>query len=200
VVRSDGPIKTAADLSGKTAAVSAIDDLYTISMKTWIDANGGDSSSVKLAEVPMSTVAEAVAAGRLEVGTLTEPFLKDGLDGGRVRLLAYAANAIAPRFLLTAWFAKNDFAQKNPALAAAFVRTLHDAAIYSNAHHAETAPMLARFLDVPVDSITSVGFRVTAGVVLTPQNLKPLMDAAAKYKVIVPEPDPRDLISPAAYH
>jgi NitT/TauT family transport system substrate-binding protein len=200
VVKPDGPIHAAADLTGKTAAVSAIDDLYTISMKTWIDANGGDSTSVKLAEVPMSTVAGAIAAGRLEVGTLTEPFLKDALDAKTVRLLAYSANAIAPRFMLTAWFAKDDFVQREPALAAAFVKSMHDAAVYSNAHHAETAPMIAQFLNVSVESITAVGYRITAGTVLTPALMKPLIDAAARYKVIPVAPDPRDLISPAAYH
>jgi NitT/TauT family transport system substrate-binding protein len=200
VVKPDGPIHTAADLTGKTAAVSAIDDLYTISMKTWIDANGGDSTSVKLAEVPMSTVAGAIAAGRLEVGTLTEPFLQDALDAKTVRLLANSANAIAPRFMLTAWFAKDDFVQRQPALAAAFVKSMHDAAVYSNAHHAETAPMIAQFLNVSVESINAVGYRITVGTVLTPALMKPLIDAAAHYKVIPTAPDPRDLISPAAYH
>ena len=38
VVKADSPLQNAADLNGKIAAVSAIDDLYTIAMKTWIDA------------------------------------------------------------------------------------------------------------------------------------------------------------------
>ena len=200
VIKSDSPIKSGADLNGLTAAVSAIDDLYTIAMKTWIDAHGGDSSTVKLVEIPISTVAASVAAGRVAVGTLTQPFLKDGLDGGTVKLLGYSATAIAPRFTMTAWFARDDFAAKNPALAAAFVRVMHDAAIYSNAHHAETAPMLARFLSLQPQDIASLGDRVTAGTLLTPQLMKPLLDAATRYHVVASAIDPRDLISPVAYH
>jgi NitT/TauT family transport system substrate-binding protein len=199
VVKTDGPIQSAADLNGKTAAVSAIDDLYTIAMKTWIDAHGGDSASVKLAEVPIGTVTEGVASGRVAVGTLTQPFLKAGLDSGRVKLLGYSATAIAPHFTMTAWFARDDFAKKNPALAAAFVRVMHDAAVYSNAHHAETAPMLARFLSVQPQDIAALGDRVTAGTALTPQLMKPLVDAAARYHVVPGPVDPRDLISPVAY-
>jgi NitT/TauT family transport system substrate-binding protein len=198
VVKADSAIKSGADLNGLTAAVSAIDDLYTIAMKTWIDAHGGDSSTVKLVEVPISTVAATVASGRVAVGTLTQPFLKDGLNGGTVKLLGYSATAIGQRFTMTAWFARDDFAAKNPALAAAFVRVMHDAAIYSNAHHAETAPMLARFLSVQPDDIASLGDRVTAGITLTPQLMKPLVDAATRYHV-APPVDSRDLISPAAY-
>jgi NitT/TauT family transport system substrate-binding protein len=199
VVRADAPFKTGADLNGKTAAVSAIDDLYTMAMRTWIDSTGGDSSTVKLVEVPMSTVGGALQAGRLDVGTLTEPFLTDAVTTGKLRLLAHAANAIGPHFTMTAWFAKDDFAQRQPALAAAFVKTLHDAAVYTNAHHDETAPMLAKFLSVPTENVTSMGVRVTAGTSLTPQLLKPLIDAAARYKVIPSASDPRELISTVAY-
>jgi NitT/TauT family transport system substrate-binding protein len=199
VIKSDSPIKSGADLNGLTAAVSAIDDLYTIAMKTWIDAHGGDSSTVKLVEVPMPVASEAIATGRVAFGTLTQPFLKNGIDSGKVKLLAYSATAIAPRFMMTAWFARDDWAAKNPALAAAFVRVMHDASIYSNAHHAETAPMLATFLSVTPQEIASLGDRVTLGTVLTPQLMKPLVDAATRYKV-APPIDSRDLISPAAFH
>jgi NitT/TauT family transport system substrate-binding protein len=199
VIKSDSAIKSGADLNGSTAAVSALDDLYTIAMKTWIDAHGGDSTTVKLVEVPIATVTATVASGRVAVGTLTQPFLKSGLDGGQVKLLGYSASAIAPHFTMTAWFAQNDFATKNPALAAAFVKVMHDAALYTNAHHAETVPMLARFLSVAPVDIASLGDRVTAGTMLTPQLMKPLVDAATKYHV-APPTDARDLISPAAFH
>jgi NitT/TauT family transport system substrate-binding protein len=200
VIKSDSPLKSGADLNGLTAAVSAIDDLYTIAMKTWIDAHGGDSSTVKLVEVPIGVVTEAVASGRVAVGTLTQPFLKDGLDSGRVKLLGYSATAIAPRFMMTAWFARDDFAAKNPVLAATFVRVMRDASIYSNAHHAETAPMLARFLSLQPQDIANLGDRVLLGTTLTPQVMKPLIDAAVRYHVAPGPIDPRDLISPAAFH
>jgi NitT/TauT family transport system substrate-binding protein len=199
VVKSDSPIKTGADLNGLTASVSAIDDLYTIAMKTWIDAHGGDSTTVKLVEVPIGVVADSVASGRFAVGTLTQPFLKNGLDAGHVKLLAYSATAIAQHFTMTAWFARDDFAAKNPALAAAFVRVMHDAAVYCNAHHAETAPMLARFLSLQPQDIASLGDRVLLGTSLTPQLMKPLVDAAARYHVVPGPIDARDLISPVAY-
>jgi NitT/TauT family transport system substrate-binding protein len=199
VVKPDSTIQSGADLNGKVAAVSAIDDLYTIAMKTWIDAHGGDSSTLKIVEVPISTVAESVATGRVAVGTLTQPFLKNSIDSGRVKLLSYSATAIAPHFTMTAWFARADFATKNPQLANTFIRVMREAAIYSNAHHAETAPMLAKFLSLQPQDIPAMGTRVTAGISLTPELLKPLLDAAARYKVVPTAIDPRDLISPIAY-
>jgi len=200
VIKADSAIKSGADLGGLTAGVSAIDDLYTIAMKTWIDAHGGDSSSVKLIEIPMSVAAEGVATGRVAVTTLTQPFLSEGLNAGRVKLLGYSATAIAPHFTMSAWFARADFAAKNPALATAFVRVMRAAAIYSNAHHDETAPMLARFLSIQPQDVAQLGDRVFDGTMLTPQLLKPLVDAATRYHVVPTPIDPRDLISPVAFH
>jgi NitT/TauT family transport system substrate-binding protein len=200
VIKADSAIKSGADLNGLTAGVSAIDDLYTIAMKTWIDAHGGDSTTVKLTEVPMSVAAEGVAIGRVAVTTLTQPFLSQGLNAGRVKLLGYSANALAPHFTMSVWFARDDFAAKNPALAAAFVRVMRAAAIYSNGHHDETAPMLARFLSIQTQDVAQLGDRVYDGTALTPQLLKPLVDAAARYHVLPAAIDPRDLISPAAFH
>jgi hypothetical protein len=77
---------------------------------------------------------------------------------------------------------------------------MHDASVYSNAHHAETLPLLARFLSLQPQDIASLGERVQLGTALSPQLMKPLVDAAAKYHVVPAPVDPRDLISPVALH
>jgi len=69
---------------------------------------------VKLVEVPISTVAATVASGRVAVGTLTQPFLKNGLDGGQIKLLGYSATAIAPRFTMTRGSLRAVFAAIEP--------------------------------------------------------------------------------------
>jgi len=61
VVKADSPLKTAADLNGKSVAVSALNDLYAIGTKAWMDKNGGDSSTIKFLELPISAVADAIA-------------------------------------------------------------------------------------------------------------------------------------------
>src|SRR5208282_2127980 len=47
LVKADSPIKTAADLNGKTIAVSALGDIYALSTLAWMEANGGKAESVK---------------------------------------------------------------------------------------------------------------------------------------------------------
>ena len=42
MVAKDSPIRTAADLNGKTIAINALKDLQQISVQSWIDKHGGD--------------------------------------------------------------------------------------------------------------------------------------------------------------
>ncbi|HEY5341826.1 MAG TPA: ABC transporter substrate-binding protein, partial [Candidatus Aquilonibacter sp.] len=76
IVAVDSPIKTAADMNGKTLGVSALDDLYTLGIKAWMDKNGGDSSTLKIVELPLSAVTAAIVAGRIDAGGSGTPALQ----------------------------------------------------------------------------------------------------------------------------
>jgi NitT/TauT family transport system substrate-binding protein len=47
IVAKNAPYKTGKDMNGKTLGVQALNDLNGLAMDTWIDKNGGDSSTVK---------------------------------------------------------------------------------------------------------------------------------------------------------
>ncbi len=74
VVRSDVPWRTGADLNGKILAVSGINDFLAVAVRTWVDAHGGDSSTLKLIEIPMSASPAAVESGRVDIAAVTGPF------------------------------------------------------------------------------------------------------------------------------
>ncbi len=122
-------------------AVSALNDLFALAMRTWVDAHGGDSSTLKLIEIPMSTAATAIATGRIDAAILIQPFIKPALDGGAVRVIGDPASALGPHHTDSAWFTSVAYARKNPDDVRRFARTIREAADYVNAHHAETAPI-----------------------------------------------------------
>ncbi|MEA2687883.1 MAG: NitT/TauT family transport system substrate-binding protein [Candidatus Eremiobacteraeota bacterium] len=198
LVRADGPVKTAADLNGKVIAVSALNDLYTISTKAWLDQHGGDSSSIKLIELPISAVPEALAQGRIDAGNVLEPELQFALESGKVRVLAHPFDAIARRFLYTAWFTTKDYATKNRDVVDRFTRAMREAAAYTNAHHAETVGLLAEFTKVPA-AVIGKATRSTAGTSIDPREVQHVIDVAYKYKAIPASFDARDLID-SGYH
>jgi len=192
VVRPDSPLHAGADLNGKIVAVSAINDSFSISVRAWVDAKGGDSSTVKLVELPMSAVTAALTAGRIDAAVLIQPFLSPALTSGTVRSLGDPVSATGTHHTDSAWFTTVDYTQKNPDVVNRFMRTIRDGAIYVNAHPAETAGILTKFAMVQSSDVGKI--RVLQGWKLDPANLQPLIDAAARYKFIPERFEARDLI------
>jgi NitT/TauT family transport system substrate-binding protein len=196
MVRSDSPAKTGADLNGKIVAVSAIGDLYALTVKGWVDQHGGDSTTLKLVEVPLSAVPAALAAGRIDAGCLEEPEVSEALADGKSRVLGRLFDSIAPRFMYTGWFATLDWTTQNRALLGRFRAALRDAANYTNAHKNETVDLSSKFTLID-PKIVAKGTRVTAATALDPKLIQPVIEACAKYKFIAAAFDARDMIDPA---
>jgi NitT/TauT family transport system substrate-binding protein len=183
VVRADSPIKTAADLNGKTLAVSALNGIYTLSTRAWMDANGGDSTTLHEVELPIGAVAEAVVSGRIASGALIDPELAEALAAGKVRVLTYNYTAIAPLFMYAGWFCTADYLVKNHATVAAFARAMREAATYVNAHPLETIPLLAKFTANDPERIAKMHHSAYA-TTLDPKLIQPVIDLCARYKNI----------------
>ena len=60
---------------------------------------------------------------------------------------------------------------------------MHDAAVYCNAHQSETVDMIAQFANLDPNVVRRMA-RVTFAEYLTPAEIQPLVNVAAKYKVI----------------
>jgi NitT/TauT family transport system substrate-binding protein len=193
LVRSDSPFKTGADLNGKTVAVSSLSDLYTIATRQWVDRHGGDSSTLKLIEMPISSVAPALEAGRIDAGCCIEPELQAALGDAKVKVLCAPCDAIAPEFLYTGWFTTAEYAEKNRAVVDAFTRTIREAAAFTNAHRAATDEAMSKFSSVPVATMRKMR-RVTNATSLDVKSIQPLVDAAARTKLIAKPFDAKELL------
>lgn len=193
LVKRDGPLRTAANLNGKTVAVSALNDLFSLATKLWVDRNGGDASSLKLVELPVSAVGDALALGRIDAGGVGSPELEDALDSGKARILATMYDAIAPAFLYTGWFTTVDYARRNPQIVRGFATAMRAAATYTNGHPGATVASLAKFTGIDATKIAKM-HRVANGTALDPALIQPLIDDAARYNAIPARFDARELL------
>jgi NitT/TauT family transport system substrate-binding protein len=193
-VRVDSPYRKATDLNGKTFGVYGIGDIYTIANRVWMQRNGGDASSVKLVEFPISTMVAAIETGRVDAATMNEPALQVALASPKLRLLAHPFAEIAPRFLYTAWFASTSYVNDNPAVIAAFQKGLREAATFCNAHHEQTADDIAQFTSIDPATIRKMA-RVDQGTDLDPRLVQPVIDAMAAFKDIAAPFDARTLLA-----
>lgn len=194
VVR-DSPLRTARDLDGKVIGTQSLQDLNAVAMRAWIDANGGDSGSVRILEVPSSAAVTALTAHRVDAMALSEPLLGEALATGEVRVFAHPQDAIAKRFEAQAFVAMRGFVAQHRDSMARFARAMHDSAVYNNTHLAQTVDLVASFTRVPPDVIAH-SVRAVDAEYAEPRHIQPLIDATAKYGLIASPFPAEDIISP----
>lgn len=195
VVAAGSAIRTAADMNGKTLGVSSLDDLYTLGIKLWMDKNGGDSTTLKIVELPLPAVTDAIASGRIDAGGSATPSLQAALDSGKVRVLSYMFDAIAPEFMYTGWFANKNYVASHLGIMRNFSGAERQAAAYVNGHPAETVDVLSKFTAISPDVISKMT-RAQMGTTLDPKLIQPVVDVCVRYKVIPSPIDAAQMIAP----
>ena len=193
LVKSDSPMKKAADLNGKTIAVGALNDIHSLAAMAWMDKNGGDSSTVKFTEIPISEIPIAISQGRVLAGSVNEPVLSAALESGQVRSLGAHFGGIAPRFMYTAWFTTKTYASANPAVVKNVGQTLRKASDYVNGHHAQTIDLIAKFTSLEPAQVQKMT-RVEQGTALDPRLVQPVIDTMVKYKFLAQPIDAKDIL------
>ncbi|HXF35293.1 MAG TPA: hypothetical protein VN603_12040, partial [Candidatus Acidoferrales bacterium] len=86
------------------------------------------------------------------------------------------------------------YAAKNRDLIGRFVRVLRQSSEYTNRHPDETVDLLASFTGMEPATIRRMA-RAIAGTSLEPREVQPMIDAAAKYKLIEKPFPAREFIS-----
>jgi NitT/TauT family transport system substrate-binding protein len=196
LVKKDSPLQTAADLNGKIHGTTGVRDLSSLALFSWMDQHGGDSKSLKVVETPYSVIGAALEEGRVDVGTLLQPFLASALASGRVRVFANSYQGIAPRFVHSVWVTTPAWAEANADTARRFARVMRESQTYCNAHRTETASLLAQNSGADLDAILRGGRVSFTQAFADPKDLQPLIDVAVKYGAIDKRFDAVDLLSP----
>jgi NitT/TauT family transport system substrate-binding protein len=183
LARPDSPIKTPADLNGKTVGVGSLTDMFSLTMRAWMDKHGADPSSLKMVEIPISALGAAIAEGRVDAGAANEPILSGALATGKVHLVSRMVDAIAPRYMFTAWCAMRSWADANRSACERFARVVRESATYINAHPAETVADISKFTGIDSAVIRRMQ-RTEAATTLDPAEVQPVIDLIAHFKEI----------------
>lgn len=195
LVAADGPVHSPVDLDGKTVSSSALNDILATSIKGWVDLKGGHSDTLQFVELSgAQQVGAALDAGRIAAAGVANPTLAGLLATGRYRNIGDPSIGIAPRFLATAWISSPDYVAKNPAVVRSFTAVLAKADAFANAHAEATAPVLAKYSGIELATVQRMR-RTQFSAALDPQDIQPVIDAAAKYKAIPKGFPARDIIA-----
>ena len=188
IVAANGPIKTAKDFNGKTIAGTALRSIDTIAVFTWIDRNGGDSTSVKWVELPQSAMGEAVATGRVDGAIPSEPALSESLATGRVRGIVNAYNSLG-RVMVSGVFTTEDWANQHADAARKVERVINAAAAWAVKNPEAAAKILQKDEKMTVTRAHEYHART-----LDPAFIQPVLDGALRYKFMTRPMNAREII------
>ena len=183
IVAPKSTFKTARDLAGKTLGVTTLQDFNMLATLAWIDQNGGDPAQVKFVEIPPPAIAAAIEAGRIDGAPVFEPAYTGAVSSGRARVGAYVYNAIGKHYTGAALFANAKWVADHRDTVDRFNRVMLEANQYVAAHESETIPLIAQFVGIDQALLLKMHHPGRA-TYLEAADVQPLIDLAAKYKII----------------
>lgn len=200
LVAKDSPIKSARDLSGKTIGSASLGDFFSMLDAAWIDANGGDSKTVKFLELPAPTLPEALVAGRVDAGSVPEPILSDAVKSGKCRILGHPNDVIGKLSIVTAYFCTSSFAEQNVDALRRFRAAMDQSVAYVRGHRDEMNAIVSKFTGVDVKRVASMNSTLaTSANLKDPRLTQSTIDIAAKYHAIPKAFSVREMIDPNVF-
>jgi NitT/TauT family transport system substrate-binding protein len=183
IVPKDSSIRSGRDLNGKVVSAASLNDVSILGARTWIDKTGGSDASVQFVETTGPQAGVALDTGRVSAAILVNPILAQMMGTGKYRALTDPIAPLGSRVLEAAWFTTTDFAAKNPDVIRKFSSVLAAASAYCNQHPDQTVGLLASFAKFDPDVIAHMT-RDKYDLKLTPTDIQPVVDAAAKFGMI----------------
>jgi ABC-type nitrate/sulfonate/bicarbonate transport system substrate-binding protein len=150
---ASSPIKTVADLKGKTVAVNGFETSGHLWLKTALAKAGLAESDVTIVPIPFPAMAESLRSGKIDAGEFPQPF--DALlhKEMQVTKIFAAKDAIPTDEELIVLVAKDDFLKANATAVKAFLEDLHAATKFYLEHPQEARQILidTKMVRVPAD-------------------------------------------------
>jgi NitT/TauT family transport system substrate-binding protein len=196
VVPKTSRVRSAADLKGKTIGTTSLGDILAQSTLAWLDQHGGDSTTVHLVEIPPAAIAAALQTGRVDAATLAEPHLSEALGDGSVVVFAKIFDAIAPRFIESAYFAMPAYIEAHQDVTVRFAKAILAGNVFANEHPDRTAPWLVDSAKVDLASVKRSRREVFA-TTIDPAQIQVVIDALLRMKAIDAGFNAAQMISPA---
>jgi NitT/TauT family transport system substrate-binding protein len=151
----------------------------------WLDQRGVDHSTLKYVEIPAAATLAAMTQNQVVASTVSEPFFSADMNSGKVRILGYPYSALGRHFATAVLFADTAWVETHRDVVTRFLKATQEASAYVAAHENsdELRMLMAQYAGVDPDAIKNQR-SPGRGVILAPGDLQPVIDYAAKYKVI----------------
>lgn len=149
-VMDNSPIKTIADLKGKTVGISVIGGGTQGPFNMLLKQNGVDpAKDIKLVEVGFAVSEAALRQGRVDAVNMNQPFAAHAEAKGGIRKL-FSLNQAMPNIVHILEACRADFVDKHPDIARAYVRDITLGMKKALANREETLKVDSEVLKAPI--------------------------------------------------
>lgn len=182
LVPKGSPIKTARDLNGKTIATSNLKGLGYVGARLWIDANGGDSSTVRFIEMTFDLMPAMLQTHQVDAAMIAEPAMQRAWPTSTN--LGYAYDAIGSTVLISGWAATTSWVDQHRATGRRFNDALIEAEEWCDRNGDKAATIASRYLKMDTATIRAMSHAPYPERRNAIPLAQPLIDAAYKYGVL----------------
>jgi ABC-type nitrate/sulfonate/bicarbonate transport system substrate-binding protein len=150
-VKADSPIRTIADMKGKSVGLNVLGSGIYGPMALLLKKNGVDpEKDVKLVETGFPGSEDAIRAGRVDVGVLNQPFAARAEAKGGLRKL-FSLQDQQQNIVHILEVCRKAFIDRNPGAARAYVRDLTAGMKKAVADRPETMKVVSEVTRAPVE-------------------------------------------------
>ncbi|MGP3920786.1 ABC transporter substrate-binding protein [Nonomuraea sp. 10N515B] len=154
----DSPIKTAKDLEGKTINVNVLRNFQELALTQVLKANNVDPASIKYVPVTFQNIMTSWKSGQIDAAYLGEPMVTAATASMGARKILDPASGPAAEFPISGYVSTQEWYDKNPKVAAAFQRAIHNAAKLMENNREAVAKVLPTFTQIDAATAATVTF------------------------------------------
>lgn len=191
LVGPDSDITSVEDLAGATFAVTTVENIAEVNIRTTLREAGVDDGDIEFVEVPFPEMNAAVEAGEVDVAWQAEPFVTLGEQAGLVNI-ADPMYGTMPSMPLAGMFASGAWIEENPDLAEAFQRALQRSLDESGDEEAMRTAIEAN-TETPPEILPDLAL-ANWNAELDTDKLQTVAELATEYGLLDEEPDLDELI------
>jgi ABC-type nitrate/sulfonate/bicarbonate transport system substrate-binding protein len=155
MVEQDSPIRSYADLAGKTVAINTVGNVLEVTLRAALTEHGVDSSRVEYLEVPFPDMLAALDAGRVDAVFVTPPF-ETIAQSGDYRAIGFPFVDVRPDLVFAGYFVSREWAERNPEVLERFLAALRRSMEYAAEHEQETRAAIGEFTELPENVVRAV--------------------------------------------
>jgi ABC-type nitrate/sulfonate/bicarbonate transport system substrate-binding protein len=123
-VKESSPIRSVADLKGRTVGINGFSTSGHLWLKAALDKHGLADTDVKITPVPFSAMQESLEAGRIDIGQFPQPYAALLEKQMKVRKIFDAKYGVPFEEELTVLVGKDEFLKKNAVAVRALLEDL----------------------------------------------------------------------------